>query len=467
MAEDKHKPSGQEARASRGRRRPPPTIDLKATEVAPPEPPPSMPPKPAQAEAAAAPNSAAAPTPEPEAIAEKTPPELREPPGSKAASGSPRPPPITAQWPMLGAAAAAGAIVVVILLLLWGIPRNGGEVGQQAARLATLETTVRELAAREPPPAADAKAVASLTGRVAQLEATRSASAPSAPNPQLEERLSAMEKHIGSLSDAAAALKQHSDTAVAAAESAQRRADAAAAKAETVQSTGAQGAGADRQAIASLSDRMTALERTAQALQSDLAQQKTALAQQQAILAERRDTRADERTVRLAVVAEMLKGAVARGERFRAELDAAKILAADQTALAPLEAFADTGVPTAAALGQRLRAVLPAMRNAAAPQGAADEGFLKRLQVNAERLVRIQPIGEQPGDDAGTILARAEAKLGRGDIAGVLTELNALPPAVRAPAQDWIKAAQARDAAIEASRRFAAAHVGALAGRPD
>jgi hypothetical protein len=460
MADDKHKPSGQTVRAGRGHRRAPPTIDLKATEVAAPEPPaePAPPPDPSPepvAAEAAPPQATAAPAREPEpalASIDMTPP---EPPEPKAAGGPP-PPPTATPWPMLGAAAGGGAaIVAIILLLLWGIPAGNSNAAQQAARIEKLEAAVRALAAREPPAAADQRTVASLAERVAQLETTRSA-----PNAQLEDRLSAIEKHIGSLSDVAAALRQRSDATAAVAESAQRRADAAAARAETAQATGAQGAVVDRQDFAALTDRLAALERAAQALQSDLARQRSNLAKE-------RDTRADERAVRLAVVAEMLKAAVARGERFRAELDAAKALAPDQAALDPLAAFADTGVPTAAALGQQLGAALSAMRRAAEPNAAADGGFLKRLQVNAERLVRIQPIGERPGDDASAILARVEAKASRGDIARALAELATLPPAVREPAQDWVKAAQAREAAIDASRRFAAAHVGALAGRSD
>jgi hypothetical protein len=76
-------------------------------------------------------------------------------------------------------------------------------------------------------------------------------------------------------------------------------------------------------------------------------------------------------------------------------------------------------------------------------------------------------MGEPQGDSAAVVLARIEAKAGRGDIAGVQAELARLPPAVRAPATEWIALAQARDAALAASRQFAAAHLGALAGRPN
>jgi hypothetical protein len=299
-----------------------------------------------------------------------------------------------------------------------------------------------------------------MADRVAQLEAANTAPRAPATDPAVADRLAAAEKQIAALAEEGATLKQRSEALATAAETAQRRADAAAARADTAQNAGAQGQAVDRRDIATLTDRLAALERTAQSLQAELGEQRTALAKQ-------RDAGADERAVRRAVVAEMLKAAVARGDGFRAELDAAKALGADNAMLSPLEPFADSGVPTAAVLARRLRDILPAMRRATEPQGAAEGGFLKRLQVNAERLVRIQPVGEQPGDDAGAILARAEAKVGRGDIAGAVTELSALPPDVRAPAADWIKTAQAREAAIAAGRRFAASQLGALAGQAD
>ena len=82
--------------------------------------------------------------------------------------------------------------------------------------------------------------------------------------------------------------------------------------------------------------------------------------------------------------------------------------------------------------------------------------MLARLQVNAEKLVRIRRVDEPAGSDAGAIVARAEAKVSRSDIAGAVSELTQLPPDARAPAETWIKSAQARIAAIDASRRLAA-----------
>jgi hypothetical protein len=75
--------------------------------------------------------------------------------------------------------------------------------------------------------------------------------------------------------------------------------------------------------------------------------------------------------------------------------------------------------------------------------------------------VRIRPLDEVAGSDPAAIVARVEFKAMHADLAGALAELAALPEGVRAPAQAWIGKAQARAAAIEASRKLAA---DALAG---
>jgi hypothetical protein len=85
------------------------------------------------------------------------------------------------------------------------------------------------------------------------------------------------------------------------------------------------------------------------------------------------------------------------------------------------------------------------------------------LQANAEKLVRIRPIEEFAGDDPAAIIARIEARAAQADLAGALAELAKLPPGLRAGAQGWIAKTEARNAAVELSRRFAADAVAALA----
>ncbi|HEX2351832.1 MAG TPA: hypothetical protein VHJ16_03560, partial [Xanthobacteraceae bacterium] len=130
-----------------------------------------------------------------------------------------------------------------------------------------------------------------------------------------------------------------------------------------------------------------------------------------------------------------------------------KALGGDPKLVAALEPFARAGVPTSATLARQFSALAPALQAAGAPP---PEGVLGRLQMNAEKLVRIRRVDDVAGSDSAAIAARSEAKASRGDISGALAELAQLPPQARAPAEAWIKSAQARTAAIDASRRLAA-----------
>ena len=70
------------------------------------------------------------------------------------------------------------------------------------------------------------------------------------------------------------------------------------------------------------------------------------------------------------------------------------------------------------------------------------------------------------GDDRSAILARIEQRAAHANISGALAELAKLPPDARAPAQAWIAKAEARNKAIEASRRLAADAIAALKATP-
>ena len=93
-----------------------------------------------------------------------------------------------------------------------------------------------------------------------------------------------------------------------------------------------------------------------------------------------------------------------------------------------------------------------------APRG---DTFVERLQARVSQLIRIRPIGDAAGDDAATVLGRVEPKAARGDVDGVLADLQRLPAEMRAPANDWIARAKARQAALAAARSFDANAVAA------
>ena len=173
---------------------------------------------------------------------------------------------------------------------------------------------------------------------------------------------------------------------------------------------------------------------------------------------------AGDRAVRVAVSAAILQSTVERGASFcqRACLrqDAGRRC---QGACAAGAVRGFRGAVGGRRSSRELTALLPAMRQAAGTT-SHDETFLQRLQSNAEKLVRVRPL-DAAGDDTATVLARIDRRAAQSDLAGALTELAKLPPAARAPAQAWIAKAEASNAAIEASRKFAADALAAL-GQP-
>jgi len=335
---------------------------------------------------------------------------------------------------LLGAATACLGIVLAVLGIATLIVGRDSSVSALDARLAGLELHLRELAARVPGPSVDPKTLDEIASRLGKLEAAAGAAQPAPPSDAaLAERLAKLETELKMLAEIVGVLGRRSEEMLAAAREARARADAgAAALAELAQKI-PDASAAVRSELEALANRLTAVERSEKAVASG------------------------DRAVRLALAASALTGAVERGEAFAAELATIKTLGGEQKLVAALEPFAASGVPTPAALAREFADLAPSLQASAAPR----EGVLGRLQANAEKLVRIRRIDETPGSDPAAILARSEAKISRGDIAGGLAELAQLSPQARAPAETWIKRAQAATAARDASRRLSA---DALAG---
>jgi hypothetical protein len=112
-------------------------------------------------------------------------------------------------------------------------------------------------------------------------------------------------------------------------------------------------------------------------------------------------------------------------------------------------------------LNRELLAVLPKL-SPAQENATTGSGIVDRLQAGAARLVRIERTEAVAGNDRGAIVARVTAAALRNDIAEARRELKTLAPADRAAAQAWIDKADARDAALAASRQFAADAMAAL-----
>jgi hypothetical protein len=288
---------------------------------------------------------------------------------------------------------------------------------------------------------ADPASIAALNDRMAKLEA---AVKTSGSDPTVSERLSAADTAMKSLGVALTALTKRSDEAAGTAADARARADASE-KAMTELRNSVQDLGRNASAglssadVDSVKKRIAALEQLVKAAPADSA-------------------------ARLALSAAALRDAVASGAPFITELEEAKSLGADEKILTPMAPFAASGVPTVATLAQELRVLIPAMQKvsgARAPIG----GFLERLQANAGKLVRIHPVDAPPGDDASAVLARVEIEAAHAAIDDALTDLGKLDAATRTPAKDWIRKAQARQAALAAAHQFASETTHALGKR--
>ncbi len=263
----------------------------------------------------------------------------------------------------------------------------------------------------------------------------------------LATRVAAAEAEAKALGDTLAALNRRLDEIAVTARGALARADAASAAADA--SKKAAQTGVERGDLDALANRIAGLERAVKSLGDDVA---------------RRPASADDRAARMTVAAEALRAVVERGAPYQAELAAMKSLGVEQSALAPLEPFATDGVPSNAALARELAALTPALLRAS---GAApsDGSLLGRMEMSAQKLVRITPVDAPPGDDAAAVLARANAAAARGDLDAALADIARLPEAARSLAEPWTKKAQARDGAIAAGRRIAADALAAL-GKP-
>jgi hypothetical protein len=321
--------------------------------------------------------------------------------------------------------------------------KTEAEIKELTARLDKLET---QSAATAPENGrTDVGKIAELSDRISRLEASLAAPpAPSTPAPALASRLAAVEQAMKPLADHVADLdRQNGDNASAAKEARERSEAVAKAMADVNRADAEQ----DKQhesakaELAGLGARLDAVETLAKAIRDQVAEASA--------------PKADE-PLRFALIAAGLRFALERGEPFAAELAAAKSVGVDPALLASVAPFAATGVPNQQELFRELTALTPEMLKVSAP-AAQDGSYLDRLQAHAGRLVRIRPVGDQPGDDAATVIGRIDRDMARRDLAAVLMELDKLPAQAQAVADPWRKKAMARQAATAASAQLVAA----------
>ncbi len=324
-------------------------------------------------------------------------------------------------------ALASGALAALAVLAgAW----FGGLVGQQPS---------------PPPPSVSptqfdnvAANVGDLTARLSRVEAS-AAKAPGT-DPALLARADALEKTINAARSDLAALKSQAAFTAAAL--------------NDLKASPPAGDGAASVNLAPLTERIARLEQTTQALSAELAARKAQAA--------------GDVNVRRLVVANTLESAVQRGAPYADALAAAKQMAPDAALLAPLDAFAAKGVPSDAAYLREIVQVLQqiAASNAAktsdaakvaADKASSHEGVLERVQSSLSKLVRIERSDKPAVPSSGqTSVTSLEALARRDDFAAVRRDLAKLPQADNPQVQAWIKAVNARDAALAVAQQFSA-----------
>jgi hypothetical protein len=331
-----------------------------------------------------------------------------------------------AKFAIIGSACAVAAIIGGAL---WFYLTADGSDGPQRNAASPAAAVPNEVVERMAKPEADPR-VAALESRIAALDATL------AP---LGDRIAALERAVRDAAAAARAAGERAPRAVEGREGGDE------------QNRAQQN---DRTALEALATRVTALE-----------SRQTALQQKQEGLDRLANAMiAPDKTIRVATVAMALRSTVERNSPFTAELAAARSLGLDERALTSLAPFAATGLPTRSELFRSLSTLVPELRRLSVPS-AQDLGYLDRLQASAVKMLNIQPVRDEPGDDPATVMSRIAFKMPQQDIEAMVAELDKLPAPARELAQGWRTKALARQEALESARLIATASLAKL-GEP-
>ncbi|WP_108520201.1 COG4223 family protein [Bradyrhizobium algeriense] len=399
MVDDRPEDTGSLSGEGRPKREPP-TIDLEATEVS----------SETKGSGEAPPEPAAEPTPEVAAAS------TAEPPVAELPS---RP---VSPWIVAPVAGAAAAALVIGVGWMLGWPAIQPASAPSAAQINTA-------------------AIDGLTTRIAGLESK--AGKPVA-DPAAAARAEALEKTVAALRTELAATRAQGEKLASAINDVK---------------SAPRGDGTVSPDLSGIDQRIAKIESQMRTQGAELAQQGSKLADTKA------DAKpADDMPLRRLVSAALLDVLVRIGDPYPAALAATKALAPNPDALKPLDQFAEKGVPNAGRLSSELLALVPKLLPAAQQSNATTTGtgIVERLQAGAAKLVKIERT-DTAGNDRGAVVARITAAALRNDFNEARRELKTLEPADRAAAQSWIERADARDAALAASRQFATDAMAALA----
>ncbi len=362
----------------------------------------------------------------------------------------------------LAAGLLGGLIGVIALAFAWHL-LPGAQSGKASPDLAKLEARIAKLESAPPSaPAPDIGAVAKLDDRVKALEDR----APETP-PELSEltgRVAQMEsafkalaeaaKDGGSVPDAAAISQQVGEAEQRLQTKLDKAlADAAAANASSLQAMQASldelkakvgalaevGLGGDASPDATaLTERIAKLEAALPGLEGAIDK-----------------SVAGTKSATAALAFANLRAAVADGRPYAAELATIKSFVPDPDDLRPLPAYADKGIPTVPEIARSFAAAEDVALAAATPAGSGS--IIDRLLASAATIVKVKRVDEAAtGDSPSAVLARAQALIDKGDLAGSVQQIETLQGAPRDAFSAWLADARARLGADDVVKRLEA-----------
>jgi hypothetical protein len=354
----------------------------------------------------------------------------------------------------LAAGVLGGLIGVVALALVWGLP--SGKTNDEAPALSGLDRRIAKLESA-PAQQGNGEQVTGLDARVKALEQRPEKAAPDLSDltsrvAQLETSMKALAdtaKEGGSVADAAA-VSQHINEAE---QRLQAKIDAALAS----------GDGANASTIQELQNSISELKAKIAALadaelgtgsNADLGPEVSALSDRVGKLEKAVGAAAaGTRSAALVIAFANLKSAVSEGRPFAIELDTLSALYPDLADLGIQPSYAEKGIPTVAELTRSFEAARDKALAIAAP--ASDGSILDSLLSSAQSLVKIRRVDAAPtGEGPAASLARAEAALDKGDLAGSVKEIETLEGAPREAFSGWLDQARTRLGAEETLKRL-------------
>ena len=362
----------------------------------------------------------------------------------------------------LAAGLLGGLVGVVALAAAWGglnAGKNSGpspDIAKLEERLAKLESAPAASGNAEAGPQLESRVKAledgsketspelsALSGRVAQLETSLKGLAETAQEGGSVASAAAIGQQI-------AEAEQRLDAKIAAALAAGEAANAATikqAQSEIAEPKAKIGALAEAELgtgeravpggeLASLTERIAKLEATLPELSGAIGQES-----------------AGAKSAAVAIAFANLRAAVSDGRPYAAELDTISALAPGIGDLGVLPAYAQKGIPTVPDLA---RTFVPTEDSALAATAPVSGGSLvDSLMASAQSLVKIRRIDESAGGEGpGAALARAEAELGKGELASAVKEVETLDGAPRDAFSAWLGQAHARLGADETLTRL-------------